>query len=93
MYILKKRPDIRIKNVSVYMEIYNSNCTAYRVIVTNDTMCGVEIEDFKTGKKSTLNDFSDNIEDAVKFAEMLIKKRTAPGQLYSTALGYLSSSI
>lgn len=93
MYIIKKQPSPEIKSVAVYMEIYNSSRTAYRVIISNDTLYGVEIENFKTGKKAALNDFSDNIEDTVKFAELLIKNKTAPEQLYSTALGYLSSSI
>jgi len=93
MYILKKQPVPKIKSVSVYMEIYNSLRTAYRVIISNDTMYGVEIENFRTGKKASIHDFSDTLEDAVKFTEILIKNRTAPDQLYTTALGYLSSSI
>ncbi|MDD7184815.1 MAG: hypothetical protein ACI4K5_04195 [Ruminococcus sp.] len=93
MYILKKHPAPKIKNVSVYMEIYSSSRTAYRVIVSNDTMYGIEIESFRTGKKAVIHDFSEKLEDAVKFAESLIKKRTAPEQLYTTALSFLSSSI
>ncbi len=93
MYILKKQPVPKIKSVSVYMEIYNSLRTAYRVIISNDTMYGVEIENFRTGKKASIHDFSDTLEDAVKFTEILIKNKTAPDQLYTTALGYLSSSI
>ncbi len=93
MYILKKQPVPKIKSVSVYMEIYNSLRTAYRVIISNDTMYGVEIENFRTGKKASIHDFSDTLEDAVKFTETLIKNKTAPDQLYTTALGYLSSSI
>lgn len=93
MYVLKKQPKPIIKSVYVYMEIYSSSRTAYRVIISNDTMYGVEIESFETGKKASLNDFSDRLENAVNFVEMLIKKRTAPEQLYTTALSYLSSSI
>lgn len=93
MYILKKHSPPKIKSVSVYMEIYSSSRTAYRVIVSNDTMYGIEIENFRTGKKSTIHDFSERLEDAVKFAESLIKNRTAPEQLYTTALSFLSSSI
>lgn len=93
MYILKKQPAPKIKSVSVYMEIYNSSCTAYRVIISNDNLYGVEIESFKTGKKASIHDFSDTLEDAVRFTELLIKNKTAPAQLYTTALGYLSSSI
>lgn len=93
MYILKKHPAPKIKSIAVYMEIYSSSRTAYRVIVSNDTMYGIEVESFKSGKKAVIHNFSENVENAVKFAEFLIKKRIAPEQLYTTALSFLSSSI
>lgn len=104
MYILKKKSAPIIKNISVYMEIYNSSKTAYRVtagtlinntIFENDnkTVYGVEIEDFRNGKKSSIYDFSENMADTVKFAETLIKNKNTPDQLYNIALSYLGRSI
>ena len=103
MYIIKKKSSPVIKNISVYMEIYNSSKTAYRVTSgtlinsifenTNTTVYGVEIEDFKYGKKASIYDFSQNISDAVRFAETLIKNKNTPDQLYNIALSYLGDSI
>lgn len=99
MYKLKKYPELIISDTSVYMEIYNENQTAYRVISVSlgknsaDMVYGVEIENFRTGEKEGIYDFSDSVEKAVNFTELLIKNKNTPAQLYNIALKYLGTSI
>ena len=56
MYKVKNHSQVKIKDLSVYMEIYNENQTVYRVTSapTTDTstnmVYGVEVENFKTSE-------------------------------------------
>lgn len=96
--IRKSRREVRDR--AVYMEVFGDNMVAYRVLtgkmeIFGEEICtyGIEAEDYKSGEKEAIQDFSRNIEDAVDFAEMLISRKIAPKQMYNQALGYLCVSI
>lgn len=94
----KTRQEVREK--MVYLEVYAENKVSYRVTsgITDGKAgevitYGIEAEDRLSGEKEIISDFSRNIEDAVDFAEMLIKGRIRPRQIYGKALNYLSFTI
>lgn len=94
----KTRQEVRDK--MVYLEVYAENKVSYRVTsgITDGKAgevitYGIEAEDRLSGEKEIISDFSRNIEDAVDFAEMLIKGRIRPRQIYGKALNYLSFTI
>lgn len=99
MYKVKNHSQVKINDLSVYMEIYNENQTVYRVTSapTTDTstnmVYGVEVENFKTSEKEYIYDFSDKLEKTVAFTEILIKNKNTPAQLYDIALNYLGTSL
>ncbi|MDE5583961.1 MAG: hypothetical protein K2J08_09675 [Ruminococcus sp.] len=86
----------KVTDRTVYMEVYGGNKTAYRVIsgrVGGQVVYGVEAEDYNTGEREEIPDFSPDVRDAVKFSEMLIRSRTSPKNIYIKALEYLRMSI
>ena len=87
----------KIYGTSVYLEIYGDNKTAYRVIAgktdCGSAVYGIEVSDCNTGETESIPDFSQNVEDAVTFAGILVRNRCRPKQIYSLALGYLKSFI
>lgn len=100
MFGLVRKIKREVRDRTVYMEVYGDNKISYRVVAgriytegRDAITYGVEVEDFRTGDKESINDFSCNIEDAVDFAEMLITDRIRPSQIYSRALSYLCVSI
>ena len=100
MFGIMRKMRREVSGRTVYMEVFGDNKVAYRVItghmeVFGETVAayGVEIVDSVTGESQCIADFSRNIEDAVDFAEMLIRQRCRPRQLYSKALSYLCVSI
>ena len=102
MFGLVRRGKRVIKDKSVYMEVFGENRIAYRVITglledsdseLQRTTYGIEAEDYRSGEKEIIVDFSGNIEDAVDFTEMLISKKAKPSQMYNMALNYLYVSI
>jgi hypothetical protein len=97
--ILKKKKS-EVRDRTVYMEVFGDNRVAYRVVAgkmwsygEEISTYGIEAENYATGEKETIPDFSRNIEDAVDFAEALINLRAAPKQIYTRALNYLCVSI
>lgn len=100
MFGIMRRKNREVRDRTVYMEVYGDNKVAYRVVsgridLFGDEVStyGVEAEDFTSGEKEGIPDFSRNIEDAVDFAEMLISGRVKPRQVYNKALNYLCVSI
>lgn len=95
-----KKSDIEITGRTIYMEIFGSNRVTYRVTAgqidfygKKINTYGIEAIDHKTGENEKIPDFSDNVEDAVVFAEQLISSKTKPKQIYSKALGFLKTLI
>lgn len=87
---------IPVTDKTIYMEIYCQNKIAYRVIagrMGDIVTYGIEAEDYNSGTVEIIPDFSRNIEDAVCFAETLIKNRIPPKHMYIKALDYLSRTI
>lgn len=100
MFGLIRKTKREVRDRAVYMEVFGDNKVAYRVLTGRIEMFGEEIstygieaEDYNSGDKETISDFSRNIEDAVDFAELLISKKIPPRQMYNQALGYLCVSI
>ena len=100
MFGLIKRAKREVTDTSTYLEVLGDNRVAYRVITGTLSgfgypviTYGVEAEDFVSGEKETISDFSRNIEDAVDFTEMLIVRKLKPGRMYDLALNYLYVSI
>ncbi|MGN0630988.1 MAG: hypothetical protein ACI4JN_06635 [Ruminococcus sp.] len=83
----------------VYMEIYGVNRVIYRVTSSvikrmgkAAVVYGVSLEDIRTGEQECIENFSDKIENALDFAEMLIQQKIPPYRLYSEALRNLRFS-
>lgn len=100
MFGIVKTVRHEVRDRTVYMEIFGENKVAYRVLSGRMFMFGddvitygVEVIDHKNGETERILDFSRNIEDAVDFAETLIRGRVRPRQLYGKALNYLCVSI
>lgn len=96
MFNTVKKVKSKVTDRTVYMEVYGENKVAYRVIsgrIGKNVTYGIETEDYNTGEKEVIPDFSRNMEDAVCFAEMLIKSKTSPKYIYIKALDYLRLSI
>lgn len=100
MLKIRKRMCSEVVGRLVYMEIFSENKVAYRVTSgeirsggKNVSAYGIEAEDYLSGDKEVIADFSRNVEDAVAFAEQLIKTRATPKQMYSKALQFLCVSI
>lgn len=87
---------IPVTDKTIYMEVYGQNKVAYRVIVgrMGDIVTyGIETEDYISGDVEIIPDFSRNIEDAVCFAETLIRNKVTPKYVYIKALDYLRRTI
>lgn len=100
MFGMVRKIKREVRDRTVYMEVFGDNKVSYRVIVgriylngEDVVTYGVEAEDFRTGERECIPDFSRDIEDAVDFAEMLISAKARPSQLYGRALNYLWVSI
>ena len=100
MFGIMRKINREVFDKTVYMEVYGDNQVAYRVTAGRISLFGdevstygIEAEDFNSGDKETIPDFSRNIEDAVDFAEMLISGRVKPKDMYNKALCYLCVSI
>ncbi|MBQ8181074.1 MAG: hypothetical protein IJ010_03750 [Ruminococcus sp.] len=100
MFGIVRKTKHEVRNRTVYMEVYGDNKVAYRVTAgwinpCGENICtyGVEAEDYTSGEKETIPDFSRNVEDAVDFVEMMITKRIRPKNMYDRALNYLCISI
>ena len=100
MMLRTGRMEKEVRSSVVYMEIFGENKVAYRVTSGRinfkgrsiDTY-GIEAEDYISGEKEVIPDFSKNVKDAVEFAEQLIKGKVTPKQMYCKALRYLCVSI
>lgn len=100
MFGILSKTKHEVRDKMVYLEVYGENKVSYRVIsgITEGNAgevitYGIEAEDRLSGEKEIISDFSHNVEDAVDFAEMLIKGRIRPRQIYGKALNYLSFTI
>ncbi len=96
MFNTVKKVKNQVTDRTVYMEVYGENKVAYRVIsgrIGKTVTYGIETEDYNTGEKEVISDFSRNMEDAVRFAEMLIKSKIIPKYMHIKALDYLRLSI
>lgn len=95
MITIKKqtqKPD----NTVVYMEVYGVNRVIYRVTTgsvkrrgTNVSVYGVSAEDIRTGYCESIENFSEDIETTLKFANSLVHKKIRPDRLYNEALRQL----
>lgn len=89
-----------MKNSSdVYLEVYGINHVVYRVTASvikqngkNHFIYGVSLEDIRKGESSSIDNFSDNIENTLSFANELVHKKIRPYMLYSEALRHLRFS-
>lgn len=98
MIAVKKQAQ-KEKMSMVYMEVYGVNRIIYRVTIGSAkrrgkevAVYGVLLEDMRTGKCESLENFSEDIETAIKFANDLIHKRISPTGLYNEALRHLRFS-
>ena len=100
MFGIVRKTKHEVMDRVVYMEVYGDNKVAYRVTsgwmnLYGESICtyGVEVEDYISGEKESIPDFSRNVEDAVDFTEMMITRRIRPKNIYDRALSYLCISI
>ena len=100
MFGIMRKIKREVRDKTVYMEVYGENNVAYRVVAgkidsfgEEVSTYGVEAEDYRSGEIEVIPDFSRNIEDAVDFAEMLIRSKIPPKHIYNGALNYLCVSI
>lgn len=100
MFGIIRKTKKTVTDKAVYMEVFAENKVAYRVITGRLSVngeeintYGIEAEDYISGERESIPDFSQDIEDAVDFTEMLISEKVAPRQIYNKALGYLCVSI
>lgn len=97
-----KREKVISKEKTNYMEVLGGNRVIYRVTSTKVIQHGTEkvtygIEaEMKIGPikfKETIDDFSDDIRQAVSFAELLVKNNIKPALIYNAALCFLRRTI
>ena len=100
MFGIMRKISRKVYDRTVYLEVYGDNKVAYRVTAGRMDLFGdkvitygIEAEDYSSGEKEAIPDFSRNVEDAVDFAEMLIAGKVSPRMLYSRALSYLCIAI
>ncbi len=84
----------------VYMEVYGSNRVIYRATAgsvmrrgVRKLAYGIMLEDMRTQEKQCIDDFSENLEYTIVFANDLIQREIRPSGLYNLALEYLSDSV
>lgn len=97
-----RREKIISQEKTTYMEVLGSNRVTYRVISTKviqhgkeRTTYGIDAET-KIGPikfKETIDDFSDDVKQAVSFAELLVKNNIKPALIYNAALCFLRKTI
>lgn len=90
---MSQQKKIRQKPI-VYMEVYGANRVVYRVTAySNGTNAayGVSLEDMRTGETASIEDFSNQLERTIHFANQLIQKEIRPTALFDIALGQLIS--
>ncbi len=83
-----------------YMEVYGSNRVIYRVTAdilprrgVAQTAYGVMLEDMRTGEQEQISDFSENLEQTIRFANDLVQREIRPSGLFDIALRYLSEEV
>ncbi|MBQ8515520.1 MAG: hypothetical protein IJ496_08995 [Ruminococcus sp.] len=83
----------------VYMEVYGVNRVLYRVTIGTVKrrgrlvkVYGVVLEDVRTGQRETLENFSEDLNHTVQFANSLIHRKIRPCGLYNEALRQLRYS-
>ncbi len=84
----------------IYMEVYGSNRVIYRVTAGRirrhghiRTTYGVMLEDLRSGDRACIEDFSETLEQTIRFANDLVCRETRPGGLYDAALESLSDQV
>ncbi len=97
-----RREKIISQEKTTYMEVLGGNRVTYRVISTKVIQHGEEritygIEaETKIGPikfKENIDDFSDDVKQAVTFAELLVKNHIKPSLIYNAALCFLRKTI
>lgn len=95
MITIKKQNQKPDNNI-IYMEVYGVNRVIYRVTSGNVRrrgksvlVYGVSAEDIRTGYCESIENFSEDIETTLKFANSLVHKRVRPDRLYNEALRQL----
>ena len=101
MATTKKKEKVTCEKTN-YMEVLGANRIIYRVTASKKicgdeeyTTYGVEAE-MKIGPvkfSEKIDDFSDEVEQAVGFAELLVKNNIKPALIYNAALCYLRKTI
>lgn len=98
MITIKKQKQ-KPENTITYMEVYGVNRVIYRVTAgtvnrrgTQAAVYGVSVEDIRTGRRECLENFSEDIDVTLRFANSLVHKRIRPDGLYNEALRHLRFS-
>ena len=100
MTTLKREKNICEK--TNYMEVLGSNRVIYRVTSAKKTVNGEEYvtygveAEMKIGPVKfceKIDDFSDDVKQAVGFAELLVSNNIKPALIYNAALCYLRKTI
>ncbi len=83
-----------------YMEVYGSNRVIYRVTAdrvskrgSQKPAYGVILEDMRTGEQESISDFSESLEQTIRFANDLVENEIRPERLFDIALRYLSAEV
>lgn len=83
----------------VYMEVYGVNRVIYRVTASTVQrrgkqvkVYGVILEDVRSGHRESLENFSEDMNDTIQFANSLIHRKIRPCGLYNEALRQLRYS-
>lgn len=102
MTTLKKEKQKNISEKTNYMEVLGANRVVYRVTSSKKILDGDEIvtygveAEMKIGPVKFLekiDDFSDDVSQAVGFAELLVHNNIKPALIYNAALCYLRKTI
>lgn len=97
-----RREKIISQEKTTYMEVLGGNRVTYRVMSTKVIQHGEEKVTYgieaatKIGPiklKETIDDFSDDVKQAVSFAELLVKNNIKPALIYNAALCFLRKTI
>lgn len=102
MTAIKKERTKKVSEKTIYMEVLGANRVIYRVTSSKKVFDGEEFitygveAEMKIGPVKFLekiDDFSDDVSQAVGFAELLVHNNIKPSLIYNAALCYLRKTI
>ncbi len=90
---IQEKTSMYLEHGIVYMEVYGNNRIIYRVTASRAVsfgqsrpVYGVMLEDLRSGERQGIANFSDTLEETIRFANELIEQEVVPAKLYDAAL-------